>query len=49
MVVGWVFLGIIFGSYCKIKYKDKFADHVYFVKTIEIQQEEYEAGDETVM
>ena len=49
MVVGWVFLGIIFGSYCKIKYKDKFADHVYFVKTIEIQQEEYEAGDETMM
>lgn len=49
MVVGWVFLGIIFGSYCKIKYKDKFADHVYLVKTIEIQQEEYEAGDETMM
>ena len=40
MVLGWSVLGAAFGAYCKWRYKDKFADHIYFVKTIEEPQDE---------
>lgn len=40
MVLGWSVLGAAFGAYCKWRYKDKFADRIYFVKTIEEPQDE---------
>ena len=40
MVLGWSVLGAALGAYYKWRYKDKFADYIYFVKTIEEPQDE---------
>ncbi len=38
MVLGWTLLGLIFGVYCKLRYKEKFAAQEYFTRTEVIEE-----------
>ena len=38
MVLGWTLLGLIFGVYCKLRYKEKFAAQEYFIRTEAIEE-----------